>query len=64
MENKQNIDLQKFAPKRASKWYLVRILLYTLFLVFLGYLVVSQLNKVADKEVQVDEIEGITIEME
>jgi hypothetical protein len=64
MENERNIDLQKFAPKRASKWYLVRILLYTIFLVFLGYLVVSQLNKFADQEVQVEEIEGITIEME
>lgn len=64
MENERNIDLQKFGPKRASKWYLVRILLYTIFLVFLGYLVVSQSNKFADQEVQVEEIEGITIEME
>lgn len=64
MENERNIDLQKFAPKRTSKWYLVRILLYTIFLVFLGYIVVSQLNKFTDQEVQVEEIEGITIEME
>jgi hypothetical protein len=64
MDSEKHLDLVKFAPKRASKWYLIRILMYTIFLIVLGYLLVSQLNKVPQKSKQVEEIEGVTIETE
>lgn len=62
MQNEKNVDLQQYTPKRASKWYLVRILIYTAFLIALGYLVVSQLNKISKNNTETIEIEGVTIE--
>ena len=64
MENQANFNFQRFAPKKASRWYLVRVLIYTIFLVLMGYLIVSQLNKVANKKTEVKEIERVTIELE
>ncbi len=63
MDKDSNIDLQQFSPKKASKWYLVRILVYTLFLILLGYLIVSQLDKMASQNPDSKEIEGVTIEL-
>ena len=67
MEKKPKIDLQQHTMKRVSKKYLLKILLYLLFLIGAVLLVFNfkqskQLGKKKDAIKDVREIKNITIE--
>lgn len=67
MEKKPKIDLQQHTMKRASKKYLLKILLYLLLLIGAVLLVFNfkqskQLGKKKDAIKDVREIKNITIE--
>ena len=49
MEIENTINLKRFIPKKASRFYLIKIILYVSFLVALGTILQYQLGKIAPK---------------
>lgn len=62
MDSEEKVDLQKFAPQKANRWYLLRIAVYIILLgTVLGFLY-FKLKKQDAKDTKV-EIHGVSIEL-
>jgi len=63
MEIENTINLKRFIPKKASRFYLIKIILYVSFLVALGTILQYQLGKIAPKAPIAKEIKGVEIDL-
>lgn len=64
MDQAPKVDLQQYIPKKGSKRYIVKIIIYVSVLLFLIYMVSVKLQKENPKEIppQVEEINGVKIQ--
>lgn len=58
------IDLKKFAPQKANKWYIIKVLVYAFVLGGLIFYLLIQLNNKGGQKLDQTTIEGIKIENE
>ena len=63
MEAENPINLKRFIPKKASSFYLIKIILYVSFLVELGTILRYQLGKKEPKLPAAKEIKGVKIDL-
>ena len=63
MELENTINLKRFIPKKASRFYLIKIILYVSFLVALGTILQYQLGKKQPKAPVSNEINGVEIDL-
>jgi hypothetical protein len=63
MEAENPINLKRFIPKKASRFYLIKIILYVSFLVALGTILQYQLGKKTPKAPVANEIKGVEINL-
>jgi len=64
MESENQINLKRFIPKKANKYYLLKIIFYVFLLMVLGTILLYQTNKSQTKKEAIDEIKGVQIEIE
>lgn len=64
METDSPINLKRFIPKKANKYYLLKIIFYVILLLVLGMILLYQTNKLPAKTESNMEIEGVQIELD
>lgn len=57
------IDLKKFAPQKANKWYIIKVLIYVVVLTGLILYLLFQLDKKEDNKLDQTSIHGVKIEL-
>lgn len=61
MNKRSKIDLQTNRLSQFNRWYLIKVLFYIAAIVgLLGYMIYAMNN---EKDVKIEEIEGVTIEL-
>lgn len=63
MENESPINLKRFIPKKANKYYLLKTVVYTLLLVALGTFILYKTRQIKPKIKPPVEIKGVEIEI-
>lgn len=64
MESESQINLKRFIPKKANKYYLLKIIFYVVLLMVLGTILLYQTNKTQNNKEAINEIKGVQIELE
>jgi hypothetical protein len=64
MEIENTVNLKRFIPKKASRFYVIKIILYVSFLVALGTILQYQLGKKEPKLPATNEIKGVEIDLQ
>lgn len=64
MESESQINLKRFIPKKANKYYLLKIIFYVVLLMVLGTILLYHTNKTQTKKEAINEIKGVQIELE
>lgn len=64
MESQSQINLKRFIPKKANKYYLLKIIFYVVLLMVLGTILLYVSNKTQTKNEAIKEIKGVQIEIE
>lgn len=64
MESESQINLKRFIPKKANKYYLLKIIFYVVLLMVMGTILLYQTNKAQTKKETIKEIKGVQIELE
>lgn len=57
------IDLKKFAPQKANKWYIIRVLIYVFVLTGLIIYLLFRMNGKEDKKLDQTTVDGVRIEL-
>lgn len=65
MEQEPKVDLKQYIPKKGSKRYIVKIIIYVSVLLFLIYMVTLKLKneKTGETPSKIEEINGVKIEI-
>jgi len=65
MEQEPKVDLKQYIPKKGSKRYIVKIIIYVSVLLFLIYMVTLKLKNEITEETpsKIEEINGVKIEI-
>lgn len=65
MEQEPKVDLKQYIPKKGSKRYIVKIIIYVSVLLFLIYMVTLKLKdeKTEETPSKIEEIKGVKIEI-
>lgn len=63
MENESPINLKRFIPKKANKYYLLKTIVYTILLIVLGTFILYKTNQIKTKKNPPVEIKGVEIEI-
>lgn len=65
MEQEPKVDLKQYIPKKGSKRYIVKIIIYVSVLLFLIYMVTLKLKNEKTEETpsKIEEIKGVKIEI-
>jgi hypothetical protein len=61
MEHEPKVDLKQYIPKKGSKRYIVKIIVYVAVLLFLIYLLMEKNKEEKISDRPLDEIEGVSI---
>lgn len=68
MENEWPINLKKFIPAKANKYYLLKILFYVVFLIVIGTILLYKMNGLqkdnSPSTKEIKEVRGVTVETE
>lgn len=59
----RGIDLRKFIPDKANKWYMIKVLIYALVLAGLFYYLFDQLDKKKQYKLEETTVDGIQLEV-
>ena len=64
MEQEPKVDLKQYIPKKGSKRYIVKIIIYVSVLLFLIYMVTLKLKNEKTEETpsKIEEIKGVKIQ--
>jgi hypothetical protein len=65
MDQEPKVDLKQYIPKKGSKRYIVKIIIYVSVLLFLIYMVTLKLKNEKTEEApsKIEEIKGVKIEI-
>jgi len=65
MEQEPKVDLKQYIPKKGSKRYIVKIIIYVSVLLFLIYMVTLKLKNEITEETpsKIEDINGVKIEI-
>jgi hypothetical protein len=58
----RGIDLRKFIPEKANKWYLIKVLIYVTVLAVLFFYLMYQMERKKHQKLDETSIKGVMIE--
>jgi polyferredoxin len=60
----RGIDLRKFAPQKANKWYIIKVLIYAIVLAGLIFYLFIQLHKKDSQVLDQTTVRGVEIDLQ
>ena len=61
MNSENQIDLKRFIPKKASKFYVLKIAFYAVMITVLTFLLIRQMGATKKQTASIKTIKGVTI---